>query len=98
MSKLAYEAQAENGEVTKDPDGSKKSQGNKKSKKATMSLEEFNSMGTTSSVTDACAAPVPEGSDPKTRGIIDSSSTRRWFSRRGCELRMDDVFRLIENR
>uniref|UniRef100_A0A0C9R5H4 Gkap1 protein n=1 Tax=Fopius arisanus TaxID=64838 RepID=A0A0C9R5H4_9HYME len=42
LSKLAYETQTENG--VKDPDATKKS-GGKKSKKSTMSLEEFNNMG-----------------------------------------------------
>ncbi|XP_063983030.1 G kinase-anchoring protein 1-like isoform X1 [Diachasmimorpha longicaudata] len=42
LSKLAYETQIENG--IKDPDITKKS-GGKKSKKSTMSLEEFNNMG-----------------------------------------------------
>ncbi|KAK0161080.1 hypothetical protein PV327_009596 [Microctonus hyperodae] len=45
LSKLAYESQLENGIVNKNQDGSKKITGNnKKTKKSTMSLEEFNNM------------------------------------------------------
>ncbi|KAK0157903.1 hypothetical protein PV328_011590 [Microctonus aethiopoides] len=45
LSKLAYESQLDNGIVNKNQDGSKKIIGNnKKTKKSTMSLEEFNNM------------------------------------------------------
>lgn len=68
LSKLAYEAQGENGTTSKDHEDSKKGQANKKTKKATMSLEEFNNLGTCASVTEATVVASPESKDSKIKG------------------------------
>ncbi|XP_043277757.1 G kinase-anchoring protein 1-like [Venturia canescens] len=67
LSKLAYEAQGENGRASKDQDDTKKAQSNKKSKKATMSLEEFNNLGASASVTEANTVTSIENKDSKTK-------------------------------
>lgn len=68
LSKLAYEEQlVSTAKTTKEQDQAKKS--SKKTKKATMSLEEFNNMGTN-------AAPLVlttnESSDNKSKGVLYS--------------------------
>jgi len=64
LSKLAYEEQLVSvAKNEKEQEQNKKS--GKKSKKATMSLEEFNSMGTSTTV-----APLTNESADKSRGVI----------------------------
>lgn len=68
LSKLAYEEQLVSiAKNEKEPEQNKKS--GKKSKKATMSLEEFNSMGTSAPVVSLTNEPVD-----KSRGMILSNS------------------------
>ena len=67
LSKIAYEAQTENGiKPDKEQDQSKKGN-SKKSKKSTMSLEEFNNMSANSTQN---SLDKPENSEDKSKGSI----------------------------
>lgn len=66
LSKLAYEEQLVS--VGKNEKEQEQKKSGKKSKKATMSLEEFNSMGTSTTVT-----PLTNEPTDKSRGVILSN-------------------------
>jgi len=66
LSKLAYEEQLVS--VGKNEKEQEQKKSGKKSKKATMSLEEFNSMGTSTTV-----APLTNEPTDKSRGVILSN-------------------------
>lgn len=81
LSKIAYEAQAENGTKTdKEQDQSKKGN-NKKSKKSTMSLDEFNNMG---AISTQNSIEKPEDSEVKTEGSFFSHDCIITFNYNSC--------------
>lgn len=74
LSKLAYEEQLVSvAKATKEQDQASKKSG-KKSKKATMSLDEFNNMGTNAAAAAPPSPPVVlttnESSDNKSKGVL----------------------------